>query len=312
MSAMENEIKELVREAYDLHLHVGPDILPRKYNVKKLVEEQEGKIAGVALKSHSFPTISAIADISGQHKSDLKLIGSITLNYFMGGFNPSAIYASTTMSREFPLIVWFPTVHAWNHLKHNYSDYEIPPEWVKDPDFMPRLKTELKAIRVSDDINNRLYEKCTKVLNMVRRLNCIIATGHLSWPEAETLTIEALDMGCKVILTHPMQKDISMPLEVQMRLAGKGAFVEFCYIMYLDRDNPEDYHPDLMAKYINEIGAGHCILSSDAGQRNNPGPSDSLREFSKLLADHGITIAQLEKMLVKNPRYILGLEEQRA
>lgn len=309
MPPIESEIEELVKEAYDLHLHVGPDILPRKYNVKKLIAEEEGRIAGVALKSHSFPTISAIADVLQQQQSPLKLIGSITLNYFMGGFNPSAVYASTIMSTEFPLIVWFPTVHAWNHLKHNYSDYEIPPEWVKDPNFMPRLKTELKAIRVSDDLNNRLFEKCSKVLNMVRRLNCIIATGHLSWPEAETLTREALDMGCKVILTHPMQKDINMPLEVQIELARAGAFVEFCYIMYLDRDNPEDYPPDLITKYINEIGAEHCILSSDAGQHHNPGPSESLMSFAILLAEKGITLDQLEKMMVRNPRYLLGLEE---
>jgi hypothetical protein len=307
---MESEIEELVREAYDLHLHIGPDILPRKYNVRKLIADEEGKIAGAALKSHSFPTISAIADVKQQKDSRMKLIGSITLNYFMGGFNPSAIYASTTMSREFPLIVWFPTVHAWNHLKHNYSDYEIPPEWIKDPDFIPRRKTELKAIRVSDDINNRLFEKCTKVLNMVRRLNCVIATGHLSWPEAEALTVEALGMGCKVILTHPMQRDIDMPLEVQIKLARMGAFVEFCYIMYLDRDNPEDYPLDLMAKYITEIGAEHCILSSDAGQRHNPGPSESLRNFAVLLNEQGITLDQLEKMVVKNPRYLLGIDER--
>ncbi|MFQ5875682.1 MAG: DUF6282 family protein, partial [Dehalococcoidia bacterium] len=308
MPPVEHKIRELVREAYDLHLHVGPDILPRRYNVRNLIQEEEGKIAGVALKSHSFPTISAIADVKQQREDGLKLIGSITLNYFMGGFNPSAIYASTVMSREFPLIVWFPTVHAWNHLKHNYSEYEIPPEWVKDPLFRPRRKTELKAIRVSDDINNRLFEKCTKVLNMVRRLDCIIATGHLSWPEAEALTIEALDMGCKVILTHPMQKDIDMPLEVQIRLARLGAMVEFCYIMYLDRDDPQDYPLDLMAKYINEIGARHCILSSDAGQRHNPGPSESLRAFAGLLCKEGIALEQLEIMMVRNPRYLIGLE----
>lgn len=310
MPPLERHIEEFVREAYDLHLHVGPDILPRKYNVKKLIAEEEGKIAGVALKSHSFPTISAIADAFREQESPLKLIGSITLNYFMGGFNPSAIYASTVMSRKLPLMVWFPTVHAWNHLKHNYSDYEIPPEWVKDPAFRPRLKTELKAIRVSDDINNRLFEKCTKVLNMVNRLGCIVATGHLSWPEAEALTTEARDLGCKVILTHPMQKDINMPLEVQIKLARMGAFVEFCYVMYLDRDNPGDYPLDLMAKYINEIGAEQCILTSDAGQRHNPGPSECLFAFGKLLADQGITLDQLETMTVKNPRYILGLDRR--
>ena len=309
MPDIEREVEELIREAYDLHMHVGPDILPRKYTVNKLIAEEEGKIAGVALKSHCFPTISSIADALHHQDSSLNLIGSITLNYFMGGFNPSALYASSIMSKKFPLIVWFPTVHAWNHLKHNYSDYEIPPEWVQDPDFKPRRKTELKAIRVSDDINNRLFEKCTKALNMAKRLNCVVATGHLSWPEAEILTIEALEMGCKVILTHPMQKDIDMPLRVQVKLARMGAMVEFCYVMYLDRDEPEDYPLDLTAKYINEIGAQNCIISSDAGQLKNQGPSRCLKSFSELLYGQGITLEQLESMAVKNPRIILGINE---
>ena len=34
----EREIEELVRRAIDLHFHVGPDILPRKYTVEELIE----------------------------------------------------------------------------------------------------------------------------------------------------------------------------------------------------------------------------------------------------------------------------------
>lgn len=302
----ESGIRDLVRESYDLHLHIGSDILPRKYGVAKLIKEEEGKIAGIALKSHSFPTTPAINDALETSSTPLKLFGSITLNYYMGGFNTSAIYASAVMSREHPIIVWFPTVHAWNHLKYNHSEYEIPPEWVKDPNFKPRLKTELKAIRVSDDINNQLYDKCVRVLNTIKKMDSVLATGHLSWPEAQALADRALDMGIKVILTHPLQKDIHMPLRVQKELAQRGAFVEFCYIMYLDRDNEEDYPLDEMVDQITTIGADQCILTSDAGQTKNPSPSECLVEFVKLLSAQGVTISQFEKMLIKNPRRIMG------
>ena len=64
-----------------------------------------------------------------------------------------------------------------------------------------------------------------------------------------------------------------------------------------------------MADRINEIGADHCILTSDAGQLHNPSSSESLKEFVRLLAEQGITFAQFEKMLCRNPRRILGLRE---
>ena len=302
----DEEIDRIVKKSYDLHFHIGPDILPRKYKVEQLIKEEEGKIAGIALKSHSFPTITGIL-ASKDEESHLKLFGSITMNYFMGGFNPSAIYASSIMSKSFPIIVWFPTIHAENHLRHNYSNYEIPPEWVKDPDFVPRIKTELKAIRVID-WNNTLFNKCRRVLKMIKKMNCIIATGHLSWEESEVLASEALKEDIKVIITHPNQKDIAMPLRTQKELARKGAYIEHCYIMYLDRDSEDDYPLDEMADKINEVGADHCILTSDAGQTGNPSSSRSLKEFITLLSKQGITKSQFEKMLIRNPKKILGIQ----
>jgi len=93
------EINQLVKESIDLHYHIGPDILPRRDTVETLVVSERGKIKGIALKSHAFPTISTINTIK-KREDDPLLIGSITLNYFMGGFNPSAIYASACISNN--------------------------------------------------------------------------------------------------------------------------------------------------------------------------------------------------------------------
>ena len=303
----DSDIRELVRAGFDLHVHVGPDILPRKYTARKLMEEEKGKIRGLGLKAHSFPTISAINATKAEIETDLVMVGSITLNYFMGGFNPSAVYASAVLSPGLPVIVSFPTIHAENHLKKNYSAYEIPPEWVKDPKFVPRKKHELKAIRVTD-WNGRIFGKCMRVLDMVKRMNCIVATGHLSWEEARELALVALDMGLKVIVTHPYQKDIDMPVEVQKELTEKGAYVEYCYIMYLDRDHKWDYPPDEIADLIRAVGPEHCILTSDTGQLSNPAPSDCTFQFVKLLQKEGIAKEEFEKMIIENPIALLGLD----
>lgn len=297
-------VSKLVGASYDLHYHIGPDILPRKQTVEELLDAEAGKIEGIALKSHSFPTIAlinAVGDMKGP-----RLIGSITLNYFMGGFNESAIYASSVMSPEAPIIVWLPTVHAENHLIHNKSEYEIPPEWVKDPAFKPRPKTDLKAIKVTNWAG-KLIRKANNCLEEMAEMGCILATGHVSAKEAETVALEALDRGIKTIVTHPMQRDIAMPVETQAKLAEKGAYIEYCYIMYLDRDNPGDYPLKEQAHAIREVGADQVILTSDAGQNKNPGSSDSLKEYVKLLAEHGIERDGFKAMLMENPKKILGI-----
>ncbi|HHQ45316.1 MAG TPA: hypothetical protein ENN13_04160 [Candidatus Altiarchaeales archaeon] len=301
----DKEIEDLIKRSYDLHFHVGPDILPRKYTVEQLLEEEEGKIKGVALKAHSFPTILSINSAQINHgKTEIDLIGSVTLNYFMGGFNPSAVYASATLSKEHPIIVWLPTVHAENHLLHNKSNYEIPPEWIGDPSFKPRTKDDLKAIKCTN-WNGKLIRKAEYVLDMMAKHDCIMGTGHVSWQEAKTMTEEALNRGIRVILTHPMQRDIAMPVEVQAELADKGAVSEYCYIMYLDRDNPGDYPLETQVDAIKEIGVEKCILSSDGGQVRNPGPSDCLKEYVKLLGENGLKKQDFEKMLVDTPKKLI-------
>jgi len=300
----DKKLTELIQSSYDLHYHIGPDILPRKHTVDELIKSEQGKIKGVALKSHSFPTIALINAVEEQ--SNLTLIGSITLNYFMGGFNESAIYASSVMSKDHPIIVWFPTVHAENHLIHNKSEYEIPPEWVKDPGFKPRPKTELKAIKVTNWAG-KLIRKAENSLDTMAENNCVLATGHVSAKEAEKLAEEALDRGITPIITHPMQRDIAMPLEKQVELAAKGAYIEYCYIMYLDRDNPGDYPLKEQANAMKEIGPEQIVLSSDAGQVRNPGSSESLAEYVKLLEPHGLDEKDFRQMLVGNPGKILNI-----
>ena len=299
----DNDLEKLIRESVDMHFHVGPDILPRRYTVEELIKSEYGKISGVALKAHSFPTIAAINQAKERPK-DFTLIGSITLNYFMGGFNSSAVYASSVMSKEHPIIVWFPTVHAENHLIKNHSEYEIPPEWVKDPSFKPRLKWDLHAIKVTDWAG-KLIRKARYILDMAQQMNCIIATGHVSWQEAEKLALECLDRGLKVIVTHPMQKDIAMPLEVQKKLADRGAFIEYCYIMYLDRDHPTDYPLEEQVRCIKDIGPKQCIITSDGGQLRNPGPSECLKAYVKLLEGAGLERKDFEVMLQKNPKKLI-------
>ena len=281
----------------DLHVHIGPEILPRKYTVQTLVIAEQGKIAGMALKSHFYPTIpqiKSVADTKG-----LILVGSITLNNYIGGLNADAIYASATLS-SLPLIVWFPTINAQQFV--NTSRYEIPPEWV-GKNFVSRLSTEVRGITILDKSN--LSSSAVKVLEAIKENNCVLATGHLAVGETMLLVEKAVEMGItRIIITHPIYQRIGMDVRMQQALAMMdGVYIEHNYAMYL----VDKILIGTIAEQIKAVGAAKCIISSDMGQCNSPSPSEGLREFCRLLLAEGITEEELRLMGEINPRKLLGL-----
>src|SRR3989344_7776919 len=289
-----------VHNFIDLHVHIGPEVLPRKYTVGRIIKEQRRKIAGIALKSHFYPTTPLI---KSEEDSDLILVGSVTLNNYLGGLNPDLIYSSATLAST-PIIVWFPTINAENFLKR--SKYEIPPEWV-GKGFESRLSKEVRGIRILKD-NGKLTTETVRVLKAIKENNCILATGHLSWEETKVLTETAVKMGIKkIIITHPIYQRIAMPLEIQKELASfEGVFVEQSYSMYfIDGISIKE-----IAAQIKAINPAKCILVSDLGQINNPSPSEGLQDFTTLLIKEGITEEELRVMGEFNPRKLLGLPQK--
>ena len=286
-----------VRQFIDLHVHIGPEILPRKYTVQTLVDAEEGNIAGMALKSHFYPTIPLIKSVADTKR--LILVGSITLNNYVGGLNADAIYASATLS-SLPLIVWFPTINAQQFV--NTSRYEIPPEWV-GKNFVSRLSTEVRGITILDKRN--LSSSAVKVLEAIKENNCVLATGHLAVGETMLLVEKAVEMGItRIIITHPIYQRIGMDVRMQQALAMMdGVYIEHNYAMYL----VDKILIGTIAEQIKAVGAAKCIISSDMGQCNSPSPSEGLREFCRLLLAEGITEEELRLMGEINPRKLLGL-----
>jgi MoaA/NifB/PqqE/SkfB family radical SAM enzyme len=309
------EINKIISESYDLHVHIGADILPRKYTVKKLVKEEKGKIRGMVVKTHGFPVTVDEKMMDGKTddgETIPEIIPSITLNYYTGGFNDSAIYALATVCKNRLFFVWFPTVHAHNHLSQMKGNYEIPPDWLGESKDNTRVlnrirkKEDIKEIRITNWTGNVLTNKTIAILDEIEKYNnCVLATGHVSWKEARLLVREARKRAIKIIVTHPLQRHIAMPLQVQKELVELGAKIEFCYVVYKDRDHPDDYPISEMARQIKYLGAENCILSSDCGQVHNPSPSECLKEFIKLLTDEGVTKEEIKRMLVHNSKEIL-------
>jgi hypothetical protein len=293
-----NKLTNIIKQAVDLHYHIGPEIIPRKFNnVNELIINIKGKLGGVALKNHFYPTTPFIEEI--KNKKEIKLIGSIVLNNYVGGLNPEAIYAASIISKD-PIIVWFPTISANNYLDKTES--EIAEEWVKKKNFKTRLSKNINGIYILNKSGN-LIKKAVEVLNMIKKTSSILATGHISTNESKKLVEEATNIGInKIIVTHPIYQKINMPIEDQVYLVKKGAFIELCFSMY----SIDKISISKIVYQIKKIGPINIILSSDVGQEFSPNPDIALYNFSKLLIKNGISLNMLETMLVYNPKKILS------
>ena len=156
------KIENILRQATDFHVHIGPEIIPRKNTAKELAETEAGKLRGVALKSHFFSTVPFVKEVK---KTRMKLFGSVTLNNYVGGLNVDVVRASAELS-DSPIVVWFPTISARNFL--DKSKYEIAPEWVSK-NFISRLAKNVVGISVLDR-NENLRKEAIEVLETIKNI----------------------------------------------------------------------------------------------------------------------------------------------
>lgn len=291
------EYQNILQQAIDLHIHIGPEIIPRKFDLPKLLKLEKGKLKGLGVKNHFFTT-SSMTRTSKNTKGPF-VVDSVVLNNYIGGFNPDIIYASAQLSPR-PIIVWFPTLSAKNSLQN--EQFEIPLEWIGNTKITNRKASEIKGLSILNS-NGKISREVKQILATIEQTGAILATGHISWQESRKLIDCAIkEFGIKkIIITHPIYQRIDMPIRIQKELANKGALIEQCYSMYSIDKIP-------IAKIANQIkavGAKNCILTSDVGQPFSKNPSEALDEFITLLRKEGILEREIKQMIIITPNRLI-------
>src|SRR3984893_3779926 len=97
---------EALQGAYDLQVHVAPDVIERRIDDIDLSKEFLAKgLSGFVLKSHYFPTAERARVVSRAVPS-VGAYGAVALNHSVGGLNPVAVELA---GRSGCKIVWMPT-----------------------------------------------------------------------------------------------------------------------------------------------------------------------------------------------------------
>src|SRR3954469_20102333 len=221
--------RELVRGAFDLHIHVDPDVVGRSVDDVTLAEQcRERGLAGFGLKSH-YTSTAERARVVNRVVPEVRAVGAITLNAAVGGLNPLAVEIA---AREGARIVWLPTVDAVNEA--SARDREYPPGaqvpmWVRLQRDLREAGMEAPPVAVVDGAGDPL-PALRDVLTVVAKHRLVLATGHLGRDEIFTALDAALAAGVRdVVVTHPEFTSQDLSLADQAALAERGAWLERCF-----------------------------------------------------------------------------------
>ena len=288
----------LLVEAIDLHVHSAPDVLPRRMDDVDMAQRIIASgMRGYAIKSHYFCT-SERAEIIRKIYPQCKAIGTITLNSSVGGINPMAVEMA---GRSGAKLVWFPTVDSEHELAHlANSPVEKLPYWAKIKEQMNRDGVVSPTICILD--KGRLKDDVYCVLDIIARFNMILATSHISKPEAFALVKAARERKVeRIIITHVTFPSTRYSIEEQRELLKYGAFMEHCYTT----PATGKVAWDTVIEQIRIIGPEHVVLGTDLGQANAVFPDEGFALFGEKLLAQGFSEKDIRTMIVKNPTSLI-------
>jgi hypothetical protein len=288
-----------LRGAYDLHIHVDPDVVGRIVDDVTLARRfAERGLAGFALKSH-YTSTAERASVVNQVVPEARTIGTITLNAAVGGLNPLAVEIA---AREGARIVWMPTVDAVNEAGARDREYAHPPMWVRIQRELRDIGLEPPPVPVLSDTGEPLRE-LLDVIGVIARHQLVLATGHLGRDEIFAVVDAALERGVRdVVVTHPEFPAQDLSLADQVALAERGAILERCFTTAHTGKCTWEH----LAAGIRATGAERNLLSTDLGQPANPPVEDGLGLFADRLLELGFTEKEIHTMTVVNSARIAG------
>ncbi|MGZ4280911.1 MAG: DUF6282 family protein [Gaiellaceae bacterium] len=288
--------RALVEGAYDLHVHIDPDVIPRRIDDVTLARRfAEVGLAGFALKSHYTSTAERATVVSGL--SDVAVIGTLTLNQAVGGMNALAVEIA---AREGARIVWMPTVDspAETAGRTEPKPDDKVPLWARLQHELHGLGLSIEPVHVTDS-GGRLLPETLDVLRAIARHRLILATAHLARDDTFAVVEGALEEGvAHVVVTHPEFPCQDFSIEDQVALAERGCLVERCLSTPLSGKTTWEHVFD----GVRAVGVERTIFSSDCGNPDYPPVEDGLALWADRLLGAGFDEGEVWRMVVENSR----------
>ena len=295
--------RTLVEGAYDLHVHVGPDVPTRRIDDRTLAGRfAELGLAGFALKSHYTSTAERAQIVSGLVPG-VQAIGTLTLNQAVGGMNALAVEIA---AREGARIVWMPTVDspAETAGRTEPKPGDRVPQWAKLQHELRGLGLGVDPVHVTDG-DGQLLPETRDVLRAIARHDLVLATAHLSRDDTFAVVDGAIEEGvAHIVVTHPEFPCQDISVEDQVALAGRGCLIERCFTTPHSGKTTWEHVFD----GVRAVGAERTLFSSDLGNPDYPAVEDGLALWADRLLGSSFGEGEVREMIVGQSRRLAGAE----
>lgn len=293
------DIDKLMAGAWDLHAHGSPEFSPQAPGaIDNLGWARQAAAAGMegfVIKSHVFPTV-AEARLLSALVPEVEVLGSIALNPTSGGVDATAVELALELGAR---LVWMPTWSARGSAHSGVLNRMAPYISSLDAGHWPA-----HGLAVVDE-QGRLTRAAEDVLRVCVERGVAVASGHLPAAASVRVCERVADLGGRFVLTHPLSTSVAAGAAEQAAIVEMGGYVEHVFLGCLPLHGQMD--PRRIVDAIGEVGAEHCVLSTDAIYGWNPAPPQMLRMFLATLAGLGVGEEDLRVMTHQNPRAVLGL-----
>ena len=287
--------RELLKGGIDFHAHPSPAIFPRLLDDSELANVAvDYGLRAVVIKDHDQITTGRAYYVNRMFPG-VKTIGSLILNRSMGGLNPYVVEAALAYGTQ---VVFMPTNHSkWHQDYYGHSNY---------PGLVRTKPLVGEGITVLGE-NGKLKPEVLTILDLIAGSGVVLGTGHLHQEEVLSVVDEAVKRGVsKILVTHANWALSKLSIDVQKKLMGKGALIEYVALTMV---SPYFYEqkPIELAEWIMEFKGENLVMSSDLGQVHGPPPPEGIRMALAALLQEGVPYEYLEKMTKVNPAKLLGL-----
>jgi len=294
-----DEAWKAVQGAYDLQVHVAPDVIERRTDDIDLAKDFLALgLRGFVLKSHYVPTAER-AKVVTRAVPGIEAYGAIALNHSIGGLNPVAVEIAGRSGNK---IVWMPTVDAANETAGR------PDGGLDKLPFWAKIQREIAAAGITRppitvlDQNGQVLEDARRCVELIAKHNMILATGHLGRHEIFPLVRAAREARVeRIVITHAEFPSQNLSGGEQRDLAALGAIIEHCFTTY--HTNKATW--ETLFDNVRQTGVEHCLLSTDLGQKINPPVAEGFAMFAQKFLDAGFSNDEIRRMAVTNAENLL-------
>ena len=279
----------------DFRVHSHPDVFGRNMDDIDVAQLAKARgMRGIVLKNHISETASR-AQLVMKVVPGLEVFGGIVLNKAVGGINPDAVEWMHRLYGSRGKVVWLPTFESDKHVK-TFGN--------KD------------AVGITVAPNGQVTPPMEAILRIIARENLVLATGHVHPEEVIAVVKKARELGVRnIIITHALTNVPGLTMQQAKEVTQMGAMIEVCFLQFLAGPNAPlpflTHWTQISAKHVaaavKELGAGAIVISSDLGQSGNMVHPDGLEAAIAAMKKEGLTDADIDTMMRKNPAKLLGL-----